>query len=158
MYLVAITLARGLVTIWRLNDPEERHKMLQDSVKENAALRAEVSRYRGMIEYARAAPDFSSCKSILADALDGVNGAENYEEVKGEREALRARCAVLEKVAEEIKRLREAVEELFLSRKEYADKAAGAQYGAVWARYMNAFCVLERELRRRADAAKGGKG
>ena len=91
MYLVAITLARGLVTIWRLNDPEERHKMLQDSVKENAALRAEVSRYRGMIEYARAAPDFSSCKSILADALDGVNGAENYEEVKGEREILRAR-------------------------------------------------------------------
>ena len=80
--------------------PEERHKMLQDSVKENAALRAEVSRYRGMIEYARAAPDFSSCKSILADALDGVNGAENYEEVKGEREILRARIALLEKVAE----------------------------------------------------------
>ena len=50
----------------------------------------------------------------------------------------------------ELTRLREAVEELFLSRKEYADKAAGAQYGAVWARYMNAFCVLERELRRRA--------
>ena len=74
--------------------------MLQDSVKENAALRAEVSRYRGMIEYARAAPDFSSCKSILADALDGVNGAENYEEVKGERDALRARIAVLEKVVE----------------------------------------------------------
>jgi len=81
---------------------EERHKMLQDSVKENAALREDVSRYRGMIEYARAAPDFSSCKSILADALDGVNGAENYEEVKGVREALRARIAVLEKVAEEV--------------------------------------------------------
>jgi len=74
---------------------------------------------------------------------------------EAEADALRAErdAAIAERDA-----LREAVEELFLSRKEYADKAAGAQYGAVWARYMNAFCVLERELRRRADAAKGGKG
>ena len=81
---------------------EERHKMLQDSVKENAALREDVSRYRGMIEYARAAPDFSSCKSILADALDGVNGAENYEEVKGEREALRARIEDVEALTDKL--------------------------------------------------------
>jgi hypothetical protein len=51
-----------------------------------------------MIDYAMDAPDYASCKSILADALDGVNGAENYEEVKGERDALRARIEVLEKV------------------------------------------------------------
>jgi hypothetical protein len=73
-------------------------------------LKLDNIRLRSMIDYAMDAPDYASCKSILADALDGVNGAENYEEVKGEREALRARCAVLEKVAEEIKRLREAVE------------------------------------------------
>jgi DNA repair exonuclease SbcCD ATPase subunit len=53
-------------------------------------MKKEISRYRGMIAYARAAPDFASCKSILTDALDGANGAANYEEVKGERETLRA--------------------------------------------------------------------
>ena len=63
-------------------------------------LHSDRFRLRGMIAYAKNAPDFSSCKSILADALDGVNGAENYEEVKGEREALRARIEVLEKAAE----------------------------------------------------------
>jgi len=63
-------------------------------------LHADRFRLRGMIQYAKGAPDFDSCKSILADALDGVNGAENYDEVKGERDILRARLALLEKVAE----------------------------------------------------------
>jgi len=63
-------------------------------------LHSDRFRLRGMIAYAKNAPDFSSCKSILADALDGVNGAENYEEVKGERDALRARIEVLEKAIE----------------------------------------------------------
>jgi hypothetical protein len=48
-----------------------------------------------MIDYAMDAPDYASCKSILVDALDGVNGAENYEEVKGERETLQAEVAKL---------------------------------------------------------------
>ena len=65
-------------------------------------LKLDNIRLRSMIDYAMDAPDYASCKSILADALDGVNGAENYEEVKGEREALRARIEVLEKVAEAV--------------------------------------------------------
>jgi hypothetical protein len=59
-------------------------------------LHADRFRLRGMIQYAKDAPDFDSCKSILSDALDGVNGAENYDEVKG-------RLALLEKVAKAAK-------------------------------------------------------
>lgn len=46
---------------------------------------AEISRLRGMAAYALDAPNIDSCKSILRDLLDGVNGAENYEGIKGER-------------------------------------------------------------------------
>ena len=68
-------------------------------------LEREESRYRGMILYAANAPYFDSCKSILRDALDGVSGADNYDEVKGEREILRARITPLEKVAEEAQKI-----------------------------------------------------
>jgi hypothetical protein len=65
---------------------------LEDS---NAALRTDVSRLRGMVAYAIDAPTLDSCRSILTDTLDGVNGAENYKEVKGEREVLRAEVVAL---------------------------------------------------------------
>lgn len=49
---------------------------------------AEITRLRSMIVYARQGPA-SAVDSILADALDGVNGAENVTEIRGERERLR---------------------------------------------------------------------
>ena len=63
-------------------------------------LKLDNIRLRSMIDYAMDAPNYDSCKSILVDALDGINGAVNSDEIKGERDSLRARNALLEKVAE----------------------------------------------------------
>lgn len=82
-------------------------------VCEDGHLRAEDSRLRGMAAYALDAPTFDSCKSILRDLLDGVNGAENYDEVKGERETLRASIAALTRERDELKGQVCAIKEAF---------------------------------------------
>ena len=59
-------------------------------------------------------------------------------------------CALRNK-AKELIAVVEAAKELATSNEEYGKKAAGAQYGAVWARYMNAWTVLRAAL----DALRG---
>ena len=61
-------------------------------------------------------------------------------------EKLKSRLALAEKAVE-------AAKELENAREDYAKKAAGPQYGEVWARYMNAFTQLRAAL----DALKEGK-
>jgi len=57
-------------------------------------LTADRDRLRYWIDYAKDAPNFDDCKSVLADALDGVTGAYDVVEIRGEREQLRTKLAL----------------------------------------------------------------
>ena len=53
-----------------------------------AFLESERKAHRWMMNYAMGAPDFDAAKSILKDALNGVRGGENCEEIRSEVEHL----------------------------------------------------------------------
>jgi hypothetical protein len=60
----------------------------------------EVARLRWMIRYALDGPsDLDSYRTILNDALNGVRGGENAEEVRGQVEMLREQVRALGAVA-----------------------------------------------------------